>query len=105
MKKIRMIVSAVAVLAVVGGALAFKPFGTGSIFCIANSQASSVLTDRACDAGSQPNPLTLIDYIKSSSPSATTANPCPTNQTPFDNASGNCTVTDPDPDKFLEVAE
>jgi len=33
MKKVRMIVSAVAVFAVVGSALAFSPKGTGSLFC------------------------------------------------------------------------
>ena len=46
MKKVRMIVSAVAVFAVVGSALAFKAksFGEGNVFCSSNACTNQPLT-------------------------------------------------------------
>lgn len=43
MKKSKMILSALVVFAVVGSALAFKPLGAGSVYCIDNGTTCSDL--------------------------------------------------------------
>jgi hypothetical protein len=105
MKKVRMIVSAALVFAVVGGALAFKPFNAGTIYCVANGSASSVNTSLSCTATGQPA-STKIDYAVSTNTQDPTDNPCLSTQTPFDGSvSGACTQTTPGTTHYKTTAQ
>lgn len=100
MKRIKMILSAAVVVASVSGALAFKPLGAGSIYCIPTAQVSLVNTALACNNAAQPA-MTKIDYRVSTNPAHPTTNPCPVNQTPFDNSLSNqCIQKTPGTDRF-----
>ena len=86
MKNVRMALSAVAILAVVGGALAFKSAGdTPDIYC--TTTPSSVVTTASC--ASQPLVLHEIQYFLDPA-NGSTANPCATGETPFQNSSSAC---------------
>jgi hypothetical protein len=87
MKKSKMILSAVTVLAIVGSALAFKPFGRGEIYC-----------NSACDDNQK------IDW-KIDNINGTITNPCEnaTSLEYFKNPSGICTPTATS-DKFVPTA-
>lgn len=101
MKKVRMIVSAALVFAVVGGALAFKPYGAGSITCYDNSVVSNVLTNQSCNSAQQPTQRRNIDFAVSTNISDPTSNPCLSSETPFDaSVSGACTQKTPGTDHF-----
>jgi hypothetical protein len=71
MKKVRMIVSAAIVFAVVGGAFAFKPLGSGNIYCI--------------DPNNPPAPNTacpIADLVQYVSDQTGVSNPCPNPKVP-----------------------
>jgi hypothetical protein len=51
MKKVRMIVSAVAIFAVVGSALAFKAKGDGNLFCKDGSSRACIFQDYIAQGG------------------------------------------------------
>jgi len=102
MKKMKMIVTAAVVLFAVSGALAFKPYGLGQIYCIATSQVGSANPDKACT--DQPVTANRIDYILSTNPADPTTNPCPANFTPFDNSQLNkCIQKVPGTDHFVQT--
>jgi hypothetical protein len=76
------IISAVAILAIVGGALAFKTAGQpDQIFCVSNSLVSQVLPGSICTASGQPAVTPVAFKVVSSG----TAIPCPSGSTPFYN--------------------
>jgi len=105
MKKVRMIVSAALVFAVVSGALAFKPFGAGTVYCFANGDVTSVNSALSCNDTHQPA-RTKIDYAKSTNTQDPTTNPCPSGKTPFDGSvSGACTQLIPNTDHFKTTNE
>ena len=105
MKKIRMIVSAAVVFAVVSGALAFKPFGAGTVYCFANGDVTSVNSALSCNDTHQPT-RTKIDWAKSTNTQDQTTNPCASGKTPFNGAvSGACTQLVPGTDHFAQTAD
>lgn len=74
--------SAAAIVAVVGGALAFRTAGqTGTVYCFDNSVLSQIKTTEICTANDQPS-STLVGFVPQTGGTAT---PCGTTQTPFIN--------------------
>ena len=76
MKKIRMIVSACAVFAIVGGALAFTaPYGQGSIYCDSDNSCTTRVNFRVqpggtatpCQTGITPHVLVSANNCQPSS--------------------------------------
>ena len=100
-----MFVSAAVVLASVSGALAFKPFGAGTIYCVPDANVNLVNQAQFCTASGQPA-STRIDWRASTNPAHTTLNPCPANQTPFDGSvSTQCIKKTPGTDRFQATLE
>jgi hypothetical protein len=96
MKKMKLIVSAFAVLAVVGSALAFKAsnFNQANVFCLTTGSTPA----GACPTGD------LVLYIPDAvDHSGDVTNPCPTGQSPYVNSGSNC-VESSSP-FFMPVAE
>jgi hypothetical protein len=103
MKKI---VSALAVLAVVGSALAFKPYGAGTIYCFANSQVPNVKAGFSCNDLTQQPASSRKDFAVSQNPNDPTDNPCLSTQTPFNGAtSGSCLQTTPGTTHYVATAQ
>ena len=73
MKRVKLMLSAFAVLAIVGSALAFKvkSFGLGNISCFATT--ATVTTNESCDHSGQPAHSDQFDYT---STGGSLSNPC-----------------------------
>jgi hypothetical protein len=75
MKKVRMIVSAFAVFAIVGSALAFAPYGQGSVYCDSDNSCTTRVSFRVqsggtatpCQTGITPHVLVSANNCQPSS--------------------------------------
>jgi hypothetical protein len=92
MKNLKMYLSAFAVLAIVGSALAFKgkAFGQGTEFCLASGTVTG-----ACPTSDR------VDFQVT--PGATLANPCTGTDVAHFNSGGNC-INNPTTDRYTTTA-
>src|SRR5687768_8685791 len=106
MKRTKLFLSAAVVLAVVGSAFAFKPYGAGSIYCFTNAQVPNVKPAFSCnDLTQQPSSI-KVDFALSQNPNDPTSSPCLPGRTPFNGAvSGACTQTIPGTDHYIATAQ